>query len=1071
MFKAVSGESEFPKMEEANLKYWQEHATFEQSLKNRRGAPEYVFYDGPPFATGLPHYGHILAGTIKDVIPRYQTMCGKYVERTFGWDCHGLPVENEMEKQLAREMGRESFGKREIEKYGIGNFNEACRGIVLRYTSEWKSIVSRMGRWVDFEHGYRTMDRDYMESIWWVFKQLWDKDLIYEGFRVQPYCPRCATPLANFEASQGYKEVTDPAITVRFKVAGEENTWILAWTTTPWTLPSNMALAMGPDVDYVKVSDGGSFYIMAKARVGAYYKKDAMPEIVSEFKGRDFAGTRYEPLFPYFLGENAKGGYLVQGSEYKLIKEGFDFVANGAYRVIPADYVSTEDGTGIVHIAPLFGEDDCNAGKANSLPAVCPVDDECRFTDLVPEYKGMFVKDADKLILERLKAEGKLVHRGSVKHSYPFCWRCDSPLIYKAIPTWFMKIDKVKDKMLAANAKMTWIPDHIKEGRFGKWLENARDWNLSRNRYWGCPIPVWRSEETGETVCVGSVAELEKLTGKTITDIHKHFVDDLEIVTEKGTRLRRIPEVFDCWFESGSMPYAQNHYPFENKEYFEKHYPADFIGEGQDQTRGWFYTLTVLAAALFDKPAALHVIVNGMVLAENGLKMSKRLKNYPDPMDVVNKYGADALRLFLLESQVVRAEDLKFSEDGIREVLRSVLLPVWNSFNFFVTYANLYGWTPPEGALKAPENPANPLDRWILSSLADMIEEIRIAMDSYQLQKAANRFEAFADSLTNWYIRRSRRRFWKSQSDADKADAYATLYYVLITFVKAAAPFIPFLTEEIYRSLRTESMPESVHLCDFPTAETWRRDEYLEKQMDLTMRTVSLGRFLRTQRSLKTRQPLARAIVVSLNAEVRKMLEENASIIEEELNVKKLDILADEEELVKLSAKANFKALGSRLGPKMKEAAALIQKLSGAQVASILRGESVSIVLSDGTEVPLSAGDLSVIRQEKPGICVATDNAITIALETELTPELIREGFARELVSKVQNLRKEMDLDVSDRIVITLVCDNPEVLAAAEAFKAVIAGETEADALHAVCAASSETDLNGVGCSVKIEKQ
>ncbi len=1072
MFKPVSGKTDFPKIEEENLHFWQENNIFEKSLANRKGNPEYVFYDGPPFATGLPHYGHILAGTIKDVIPRYQTMCGKYVERTFGWDCHGLPVENEMEKQLAKEMGRANFGKKEIEKYGIANFNEACRGIVLRYTSEWKSIVSRMGRWVDFENGYRTMDIDYMESIWWVFKQLWEKDLIYEGFRVQPYCPRCSTPLANFEASQGYKDSVDPAITIRFKVCGEENTYILAWTTTPWTLPSNMALAMGPDVDYVKVNDNGTFYILAKARLGAYYKKDAMPEIIAEFKGKDMAGVRYEPLFPYFMAEKAQGGYLVRGSEYKFIKEGFNFVKEGAYRVINADYVSTEDGTGIVHIAPLFGEDDCNAGKANSLPAVCPVDDECCFTNLISDYAGMFVKDADKLIMERLKAEGKLIHRSTVKHSYPFCWRCDSPLIYKAIPTWFMNIEKVKAKMLAANEKMTWIPSHIKDGRFGKWLENARDWNLSRNRYWGCPIPVWRNEDTGEMICVGSVAELEQLSGQKVTDIHKHFVDNIEIKLQNGTVLHRIPEVFDCWFESGSMPYAQNHYPFENKEYFEKHYPADFIGEGQDQTRGWFYTLTVLAAALFDKPAALHVIVNGMVLAENGLKMSKRLKNYPDPMDVVNRYGADALRLFLLESQVVRAEDLKFSEEGIKEVLRSVLLPIWNSFQFFITYANVDNWTPAEGKLSAPENPSNPLDRWILSALADMTEEIREAMDNYQLQKAANRFEAFADSLTNWYIRRSRRRFWKSQNDTDKSDAYATLYYVLITFSKVAAPFIPFITDEIYRSLRTPDMPASVHLCDYPVPETWRRDRYLEKQMDLTMRAVSLGRFLRTQRSLKVRQPLARAIVVSLEDETRKMLRENASIMEEELNVKKLDILADEEELVHLSAKANFKALGSKLGPKMKEAAALIQKLSSSQVAAVLRGEPASITLADGTEVNLSAADLNVIRQEKNGICVATDNAITIALETELTDELIAEGYAREIVSKVQNLRKDMKLEVSDHVIITLKTTDAALLNAAGQFKQVICGETLAYDLLTVNAPADDntTDLNGIPCSVSVEK-
>ena len=505
MFKTRTGQVKFPELEKDVLEFWKEHQTFKKSLENRQGKDEFVFYDGPPFATGLPHYGHLLAGTIKDVVPRYQTMKGKYCERTFGWDCHGLPVEYEMEKQL------HLSGKKEIEDYGIAKFNEACRSIVLRYTSEWESIVTRMGRWVDFRNGYRTMDAKYMESIWSVFKNLWDQGLIYEGYKILPYCARCSTPLSNFEANQGYKEVTDPTVTIRFKVLGQDNTYILAWTTTPWTLPSNMALAAGPEIDYVKVKDGDDFYIMAEARLGAYYKKDAMPQIVERCKGKDLLGIKYEPLFPYFLGEKAQGGYLVKGSEYQYVKEGFDFYANGAWRVINADYVSTEDGTGIVHIAPLFGEDDCVAGKVNGIPGVCPIDAECKFIDLIPEYAGMFVKDADKPIMERLKAERKLVHRGTIKHSYPHCWRDDSPLIYKAVTTWFVSIEPIKAKMLASNAQMSWVPEHIKDGRFGKWLENARDWAISRNRYWGCPLPVWRNADTGETICVGSIAELEKL--------------------------------------------------------------------------------------------------------------------------------------------------------------------------------------------------------------------------------------------------------------------------------------------------------------------------------------------------------------------------------------------------------------------------------------------------------------------------------------------------------------------------------------------------------------------------------
>ena len=710
MFKPA-GQANFPQMEQDTLAFWEQNNTFEKSKENRKGAPEFIFYDGPPFATGLPHYGHLLAGTIKDVVPRYQTMRGKFCERGFGWDCHGLPVEYEMEKML------NLSGKREIETYGIDKFNEACRGIVLRYTKEWEQIVKRMGRWVDFKNGYRTMDRDYMESIWWVFKQLWDQGLIYEGHKILPYCSRCATPLSNFEANQGYMEVDDPAITIRFKIDGQENAYFLAWTTTPWTLPSNMALASGPDIDYVKVNDNGTFYILAESRLGAYYKKD-VPPVVERCKGKDLAGMSYEPLFPYFTGKKAEG----------------------AFRMINADYVSTEDGTGIVHIAPGFGEDDAIAGKANGIPEVCPLDEECKFTKEIPDYAGLYVKDADKEIIKRLKDEGKLVHRGTIKHNYPHCWRDDSPLIYKAISTWFVRIDRIKEKMLNSNAQMSWVPEHIKEGRFGKWLENARDWAISRNRYWGCPLPIWRNKETGEAVCVGSVAELEELTGQKVDDIHKHFVDKLTIKSKSGAVLTRVPEVLDCWFESGSMPYAQKHYPFDNKEHFEQNFPADFIAEGLDQTRGWFYTLVVLSSALFGEPPAKNVVVNGLILAEDGQKMSKRKKNYPDPSDVIDTYGADALRLFLLGSPVVRAEDLKFSEEGIKEVLRGVMLPIWNAYSFFTTYANVDNWEPPEGELKAPENPANPLDRWILSSLSDMVTEIREAMDSYPHQKAATRF-------------------------------------------------------------------------------------------------------------------------------------------------------------------------------------------------------------------------------------------------------------------------------------------------------------------------------------------
>ena len=905
-----------------------------------------------------------------------------------------------------------------------------------------------MGRWVDFENGYRTMDLDYMESIWWVFRQLWDKGLIYEGYKILPYCARCATPLSNFEANQGYSDVTDPAITIRFKSLEEENTYFLAWTTTPWTLPSNLGLAAGPDVDYVKIKDGDDTFILAEARLGAYYKDDEMPEILERFKGTALENKKYEPLFPYFS----------------------ELAAEGAFKIILADYVSTSDGTGIVHTAPGFGEEDYLACKVYDMPEVCPIDEHCCFTSEISDYAGRFVKECDKDIMRRLKEEGKLIHRGSIKHSYPHCWRDDSPLIYRAISTWFVDISKVKEKMIAANQKINWTPDHLQNGRFGKWLENARDWAISRNRYWGAPLPIWRNEE-GEMICVGSVEELEKLSGKKVDDIHKHFVDDIEIPSPTGkSPLRRVEEVLDCWFESGSMPYAQQHYPFENKERFERNFPANFIAEGLDQTRGWFYTLVVLGAALFDKPPFSNVVVNGLILADDGQKMSKRKKNYPDPKYVIDTYGADAVRLFMLGSQVVRAEDLKFTEDGIKEILRGVMIPMWNAYSFFVTYANVDKWEPKSGS-KGPEKPSNPLDSWILSSLAQMVEEIQEEMDNYNLQKAANRFEKFVEDLTNWYIRRSRRRFWRSENDTDKEEAYETLHYVLLTFVKTAAPFIPFITEAIYQNLRTDDMPESVHLCDYPEIETNRRDVYLENQMESTMTAVSLGRHLRAQHQMKVRQPLAKAVVVVNDDKVREMLAETSSIIAEELNVKTVEFSANEDEVVDRSAKPNFKVLGPKLGKLMKEAVGQVAKFSAADIANLEKGDTATLTFSDGSELEIGADDLMIQRQEKAGMTVANEGDVTIALDTQLTRELEEEGFAREFVSRIQNLRKDMDFEVSDRIIVKYSLDS-DFKDALVNFKDYICNEVLAVELGEQSGLTNgvECEINQAKCLVKIKK-
>lgn len=1034
MFEKVATQVNFPKEEEKVLAFWDEIHAFEQSLENRKGNEEYVFYDGPPFATGLPHYGHLLAGTIKDVIPRYQTMNGKYVDRAFGWDCHGLPVEYE----LSQELGLNS--KREIEEYGVAAYNEACRRIVLRYTSEWRQFVKRIGRWVDFENGYRTMDRDYMESIWWVFKRLWDKGLIYEGHKSLPYCPKDATPLSNFEANLGYEEVLDPAITVAFKLTGEPETYALAWTTTPWTLPSNLALTVHADVAYVYVRDGGVTYVLAEARMETYYPKEK-PTIVKRVKGKDLLGMPYEPLFPYF----------------ETLRD------QGAFRIITADFVTTEDGTGIVHTAPGFGEDDAEAGRAHGIPSVCPVDAECRFTAEVGDYETRFVKDCDADLMRRLKAEGKLVHQTTHQHSYPHCWRCESPLIYRAISTWFVDIEKIKDDMLRANAQIHWVPEHIKDGRFGNWLTGARDWAISRNRYWGCPLPLWRNEDTGETLCIGSIGELEERTGGEFDDIHKHFMDSVIIEGETGP-LTRVPEVLDCWFESGAMPYAQRHYPFENKDWLDAHFPADFIAEGLDQTRGWFYTLVVLGAALFDRPAFKNVVVNGMILTDDGRKMSKRLKNYADPMQVMNTYGADALRLNMLSSPVVRGEDLVFSEKGVQKTMRSVILPLWNAYSFLVTYACIDNWQP------TFERSAHPLDRWIRARLNHLVRDIRQGLDRCHLQTAAVRFATFIDDMTNWYIRRSRRRFWKTERDGDKRAAYATLYHVLLTLVKALAPFAPFVTETIYRNLRSDEMPASVHLCDYPAVIEADLDEKLERQMARTRTAVGLGRYLRSQAHAKTRHPLRQAILMSLHDDVRADLMALRDIVADELNVKRVEIRANEEDVVTLSAKANFRALGPRLGKHMKVAAQKIAGLGFEEIQFLRAGNAITMELDGAAPFALTADHILIQREEKPGMAVANEGDITVALDLNRDENLVREGRAREVVHVIQNLRKARGLDVADRIRVTYRAADA-LAPALDQFRDYIMGETLCTALdRADDVAGDAIDLDGHSATFHIEK-
>ena len=1039
MYDSVEPKVDFPKMEEEVLAFWEKNDIFRKSIAQREGAEEYVFYDGPPFATGLPHFGHFVPGTIKDIIPRYKTMKGMKVERRFGWDCHGLPVENLIEKELGLNS------KTDIERFGVAEFNEACRASVLRYVKEWRTIMTRAGRWVDFDNDYKTMESDYMESIWWVMKSLSEKGLLYEGHYILPYCPRCATVLSNHELNLGgYKDVHDPAITVKFKVTGAAplspaaklsgladgeaagkavgkavgkaagSTFLLAWTTTPWTLPSNLALTMGPDIEYVLVQDGTERYLLAEARLGAYYKKPEDYTVIWKKKGSELLGITYEPLFPYFASA----------------------AESNAFRTYPGDFVSTEDGTGIVHTAPGFGEDDQRVLKGTGVPTICPVDAECRFTAEVSDYQGLFVKDADKAIMERLKAEGKLVKREQILHAYPHCWRCSSPLIYRAVGSWFVDVQKIKGDMLAANDTIYWVPDHIKDGRFGKWLEGARDWAISRNRYWGNPLPIWKCPDCGKMTVVGSRAELKELSGVEATDLHKHFVDTITIPCACGGTMRRIPEVLDCWFESGAMPYGQNHYPFENKEFFDSHFPADFINEGLDQTRGWFYTLTILAAALFKKPAFRNCVVSGIVLAADGKKMSKSLRNFTDPMLVINKFGADALRLFLMHSAVVRADDLCYTDDGVREVLKSILIPLWNSYSFYVTYANIDASSP----TGAPVNPSNPLDKWILSTAETLVEKVSAALDSYDMSKAIDPIVEFIDLLNNWYIRRSRRRFWRSENDSDKAEAYGTLYSVLRTVTLVAAPFMPFTTEAIWRNLRLQSDPESVHLADFPVPIAARKDETLEYKMAVVRRAVSMGRSLRYQYNVKVRQPLRTVELVTRDPEEKKVLLEMEEIVREELNVKSVVFRDNEEDLVEYQAKANFRVLGKELGKDMKLAAERIEALSQAEIQGLLDGAVLAVEIA-GKTVDLTTEKVEVRRLEKANLKVTNEGTLTVGLDTEVTEELSLEGDVRDLVRGVQNLRKESGFDVTDRISMRLA-GSDRLKKAWEAFSEYVASET-----------------------------
>jgi isoleucyl-tRNA synthetase len=1098
-FRAPPAQFDLPAIERDILESWRVNSVEERSLHGQPRAadagastsgpaagpgpgaarPEFVFYDGPPFATGLPHYGHLLAGTIKDVIPRYWAMNGYAVERRFGWDCHGLPIESLVEEQL------DVHGRVEIEALGVPKFNAACRAGVLRFTDEWRTVVSRMGRWVDFDNDYKTMDLPFMESVWWVFSELWAQGRIYEGHRVQPVSPLLGTPLSNFEVNQGPQERNpktgkdghklrdDPSITVRFALEGpadSEPVHLWAWTTTPWTLPSNLALAVHPEVVYAKVrvietgelawvEPGLLAQYQARNRIGATQELERKP-------GRELAGLHYQPLMPYF-------------EAYKTREDG----SRWAFKVVAADYVTTETGTGIVHQAPAFGEDDFEVGQREGLPLIRPMDLNGFFDERVPDFQGVRAKDADKGIVAKLKAEGKIVDHDVYNHAYPHCYRTDEPLLYMAMSTWFMRVEDLREQLLANNDEIHWVPEAIGAARFGNWLAAARDWNLSRNRYWGTPLPIWRcDEDPSDMVCVGSIAQLEQLAGLapgTLTDIHRESVDDITFPSTRtpGGTMRRITEVFDCWFESGSMPYAQNHYPFDasKKQYVEDNLPADFIAEGLDQTRGWFYTLHVLSTALFQRPAFRNVIVNGLILAADGKKMSKRLKNYPDPMGVVEAFGADALRAYLISGPVVRAEPMRFGRDKddaeglvVRDMVKAAILPLQNAYNFLVTYARADGWTPTlaELELAGQTAPQAELDRWILSRVQSFVANLRREFEAYKLDNLVPAWVRMCDELNNWYIRRSRRRFWRgagpsgSGSDQDKREAYTTLYRVLVTTAHAMAPVLPFFCEYLYQRLVVDlglavgDDGDSVHLQRFPSVDEALIDEQLEAQVAVAQRVVGLALALRERERIGVRRPLATLTVASRDPEVRAAVQRFAGDIEAELNVKAIELAEDDAALVSVTAKANFKVLGKRLGKQMKVVAQAVEALDAAAVRELLAGGNVEL---EGHT--LGAEDLVIRREPLPGRVAEAEGDITVLLDTTLDEALEHEGLARELINRVQNLRKAADLDVSDRIELALACAPDSKLLAALArpeLCALIQAETLAEQLAVNPAAALE---------------
>jgi isoleucyl-tRNA synthetase len=1006
----------FPKEEDKVNAQWDELDAFKRQVELTEDLPPFAFFDGPPFATGTPHYGHILASTVKDIIPRYASMNGFHVERRFGWDTHGLPVEHEIDKKLG------ITSKEDVFAMGIDKYNAECRSIVMRYADDWRRTIKKIGRWIDMDNDYKTLYPEFMESVWWAFKELFNKDAVYRGLRVMPYSTACTTPLSNFEAQQNYKEVNDPAVTIAFPLKDDPSTILVAWTTTPWTLPANIALAVNPNFEYVKIYDEEKKvnYILLESLLSTLYKKpkSAKFKIVEKIQGKDLEGLQYVPLFDFFV----------------------DKFGDCAFKVILADYVTNDSGTGIVHQSPSYGEEDFNAATKSGiisekrLPPVV-VDDSGNMT--VGEFAGMYFKDADKVIIKRLTEKNRILVNSQAKHSYPFCWRSDTPLMYRTVPAWFVRVTEVVDKMLANVDKTNWVPSNIKDKRFSNWIANARDWNISRNRYWGTPLPLWVSDDYEEIVCVGSIQELRDLSGRDdITDIHRESIDSITIPSKRGKGvLRRVEEVFDCWFESGSMPYASKHYPFENQDKFKNAFPANFISEGLDQTRGWFYTLTVLGTHLFDTCPYQNVIVSGIVLAADGKKMSKRLKNYPDPNIVLERYGADALRLYLINSPVLRAETLKFKEEGVKEVVSSVLLPWYNSYKFLKDAADIFekdnGTAFKYDISLVSENI---MDRWLLASIQSLIKYIHEEMAAYRLYTVVPKLLGMIDQLTNWYIRFNRSRLKGQASDDinDSKKALNTLAEGLLTLSRAMAPFTPFLAEGIYQRI-TQYFPvdiledlcvntkakdfRSVHFLSYPTVRQEYFDEAIELAVSRMQKVIELGRNIREKKMISLKTPLKELVVLHSDSAYLKDVESLKGYIVDELNVKNLVITSDEAKYgVEYSVVADWPVLGKKLRGDAKKVKDALPKLSSEDVQNFAKEGKIDV-----NGIQLVEEDLQVLRglpesKAAEGQESRSSGDVLIILDVQLYPELRNEGLAREIINRIQRLRKKAGLVATDDI-------------------------------------------------------